>query len=494
MACGRGVRSYPRPMPTIAIIGGGFSGTLTALNILRFEHRDRPRVVLYERGPAVGPGVAYSTRSPLHFLNVPAGNMSPWEQDPQHFLNWLQLRYPTVTGGSFVPRAWYGDYLREQVEYARTRSGGLFEIRRSNVTAVRPEGKGEEGGERYIIEDADGQRLAADRVVLALGNFSPPPPPGAAPELLSHPGYIGDPWTGGGTVLSEILPDEPILLIGTGLTMMDVVMALHGREHAGHMHAISRHGLLPRPHRSPARPPTHRPPPAALAQWDGRVRSLVRIIREAVRQHAARGADWRDVIATLRPVTPALWRRLDDRERRRFLSRLRSYWEIVRHRAAPETAAAVADLIAARQLTVRAGRIASIRPEGRLISVQFRPRQSQNMQSLRVSRVINCLGPQTNLTAIDEPLVKQLLADGLVTADPHGLGIETSDDGAPIGTNGQPSPNMSVIGPLRKGQAWENTAVPELRKQAAEIARQTLLSLSATAAAAWPALREDERI
>lgn len=485
-------------MTRIAIIGGGFSGTMTALNILRFEHRARPSVVLFERAAAgAGPGLAYGTRSAAHSLNVPAGNMSAWDQDPQHFLSWLQLRYPATTGGSFVPRAWYGDYLREQVEHARARMGAQFEIRQTSVRAVRKRGGG------FVVE-ADGQDpLAVDRVVLALGNFAPPRIPGVAAgsPVLSHVGYLGHPWQNGGAPLVDIKPDEPVMLLGTGLTMMDVVMTLHERGHAGRMIALSRHGLLSRPHRSPARPPSHRPPPAALATWDGKARSLVRILRQAVREHAARGGhggtDWRDVVASLRPVTGDLWKKLDDRERARFLSRLRSYWEIVRHRAAPETAATVADLIAARQLVVRAGHVQSVRvatDTPRLMEVTFRPRHSENPQTVRVARLINCLGPQTDVTRIDDPLVRQLLADGLITADPHGQGIEVNHEGTPIGGDGQPLHGVSLIGPLRKGQSWENTAVPELRKQATDVARRVLLSLGAQASVVWPAVREDERV
>jgi len=286
-----------------------------------------------------------------------------------------------------------------------------------------------------------------------------------------------------------------VLMIGSGLTMMDVVMTLHAREHAGHMYAVSRHGLMPRPHRSPARPPAHRPAPAALAHWDGRIKSLVRIVRESVREHAGRGADWREVIASLRPVTGELWRKLDARERERFLGRIRSYWEIVRHRAAPETAAALADLVAARQLTLHAGRIESIAPaerEQRLIEVAFRPRRSENMRTLRVSRVINCLGPDTDLRRIDDPLIRQMMAVGLIAPDPHGLGIDVDAAGSPIGSSGLTSENITVVGPLRKGHLWENTAVPELRKQAAEAARSCLIGLSGAKSAEWPALAAGE--
>ncbi len=456
-------------MPTTAIIGAGFSGTITALNLLAFDVLDPSRVVMFERAGKFGPGLAYSTRALVHYLNVPAGNMSAWEHDPQHFIRWLQHRNPAASGASFVSRGWYGDYLREQLDAARVRFHDRLELKSASVLGIHPRPDG-----RLDIHDSNNQITIADRAVLALGNFPSPHPPGATPALIGHPGYINNPWQP--DAITCILPHEPVLMVGTGLTMMDIVMQLHAREHAGRMIAISRHGLLPRPHRSPARPLGNKPAPDLLANWNGSTRHLLHLLRQAVRDHAARGIDWRDVVASLRPVTAQLWQRLDAHERARFLSRIRSFWEVIRHRAAPESSAAVADLLAARQLSIRAGRILSIEPVGRLIEVTFRPRRSENRQCVRVSRVINCLGPQTDISAISDPLVQQLRTDGLITADPHGLGLAVSSSGESIRRDGTVDPSLLVIGPLRKGQHWENTAVPELRRQAAELAKLCMAS------------------
>lgn len=454
-------------MATTAIVGGGFSGALTALNILNLEPRrsPQPRVVLFERSGRPGPGLAYSTRSPVHYLNVPAGNMSAWESDPQHFLRWLCDRNPAASGGSFVSRAWFGDYLHEQVQTALDRHGPRFELAPADVSSIR---KIHSGG--FEILDSRGTRTCADRVVLALGNFAQPHPPAIEPEALTHPGYIADPWRS--QDINSILPDEPIVLIGTGLTMMDVVMQLHAREHAGRITAISRHGLLPRPHRSPARPPAGRPVPAALLSAPLTARGSLRALRAAVQQEAARGVDWREVVASLRPITPRIWQDLGPREQARFLQRLRSYWEVVRHRAAPESAAAVSDLVAARHLSIRAGRIVRIRPDGATLEVTFIPRRSRNPQAVRASRLINCLGPQSDIRRVAEPLVVQMLADGLISPDPLNLGIRTSGAGEAIACSGEADPGLLVVGPARKGAEWESTAVPELRRQAAEVARR----------------------
>lgn len=449
---------------TTVIVGAGFSGTLTALHILD----QGGRAVLVDRSGDFGPGVAYRTRSRVHFLNVPAGNMSAWERDPQHFLRWMQQHLPSTTGGTFVSRAWYGEYLRQQVQAAATSCGGRLHLRTGAAVALSRQRFGKLG-----VHFADGDRVIADRVVLAQGNFPAPHVPSLENGSREHPGYIQNPWSDAGTAaIAAIRPSDAVAIVGTGLTMMDMVMHLHAREHVGPMLAISRHGLLPRPHRLPARAPVGLSPPAWTPNWNGEVKTLVRLIRQSVRESASRGVDWRDVIASLRPVTGQLWGRMDAVQRRRFLSRIRSYWEVVRHRASPEAAAAVADLVAARQLAVRAATIVSVSPVSgsQDLEVRFRPRRSQSVQWARVAHVINCLGPMTDVRQISDPLIEQMLSEGFITPDPLGLGIAVDPHGHAFSSAGVPDPALLVIGPLCKGRTWENTAVPELRRHAAEIA------------------------
>lgn len=499
------------PAPTIAVIGAGFSGTLTAIHLARLSAKaDRAagaRIVLLNRTSVFGPGLAYSTDSAVHYLNVPAGNMSAFDDDPGHFLKWAQAHQPPtpltpptptpltpiqstaaaapIVSGSFVPRGLYGQYLRELLQTAQREHPGSIDTLPVAATALRTDAQG-----RVTITTADGQALAVDRAVLALGNALPPAPPHLDPALAQHPGYIASPWDN--TAIRAILPDEPVFIVGTGLTMVDVVMQLHTQGHAGKIIALSRHGLLPRSHRSPSRAPAHREPPTDLksgGKWSGDTRSLLRIIRQAIRDHAARGTgggglggDWRDVITSLRPITPHLWKSMPHAQRERFLSRLRSFWEVVRHRAAPESAAVIADLIAARQLTVRAGRCTGFTQAAghpRLIDASFRPRGSSNIQTTRVARVINCMGPQTDIDRIDDPLIAQMRADGLIARDPFGAGLECTDSGALINARGIPCDSVFLIGPYRKSQSWENTAVPELKKQAAQVADAVMGSFAA---------------
>lgn len=462
-----------RPL-RILIVGAGFSGALSAVHLLKSASADAPvSVTLAERSGRFGTGLAYATPSTVHFLNVPAGNMSAFDDDPGHFLRWAQERDPLVHTGSFLPRGHYGQYLEHVLARARAAAGDRLTEVAAGVTRLTPLPSGS-----LRAELDSGAVLEVDRVILATGHAAPPLPPAGFAGLASHPAYVHNVWAPG--VLDRIRPDEPVFIVGCGLTMVDVVMSLHARDHEGRILALSRHGLLPRPHRSPSRPPAHRDPPAALKSWDGSARELVRILRTSVRESAGRGTDWRDVVSSIRSSTPALWQRMDLKQRQRFLDRLRSFWEVVRHRAAPESAAVINDLVAARRLQVRAGRLVDIRPSSgpaaNLLDVTFRPKRSDLPQTHHFARVINCLGPESDVTKSADPLMRQLLAEGMVTPDPLGLGINVTDAGHPIGKDGRAIAGVLVVGPLRRGHAWENLAVPELRKQAAQVAKATIAS------------------
>jgi uncharacterized NAD(P)/FAD-binding protein YdhS len=469
----------------VVVIGCGFSGSMVAVHLLRLD--SRCRVVLVESCGRFGPGLAYSTPAAVHYLNVPAGNMSALEDDPGHFLRWVQRRDASATGGTFVPRGWYGEYIQSVLADERMRAGGLEgRLREVAGRAVAVE-TGADGRAVVVVRAAGkDERIETDRVVLAVGNALPARVPvmrefEAAEKVFASPAYVGNPWDAG--AIERIRDDEPVLIVGTGLTMMDVVMSLGAADHVGRILAISRHGLLPRPHRSPSRAPAHREPPAGVRgdAWDGRVRSLVRALRRAVRENAGRGTDWRDVVTSIRSITPEIWGRLDASQRSRFLTRLRSFWDAVRHRSAPETSAAVADLIASGRLSVRAGRLLALRlsgERGSVVEAVFRPRGSELDQTVRVARVINCLGPDSDVRRSGDPLLKQLLASGRIVADAHGLGVETTEEGFAVGAEGRASGSLLVAGPMRRARAWENTAVPELRREAVVVARAALGGLA----------------
>jgi uncharacterized NAD(P)/FAD-binding protein YdhS len=263
-------------------------------------------VVLVNRGALPARGVAYGTRTPAHVLNVPAGRMSAFPDDEGHFLRFAQSRDYSITAGSFVPRALYGEYLESALAEAENERapGSVLERRVGDVVDVTIGGDADHANVLF----ADGQCRRFDRVVLAIGNYPPADPRIANAVALGMPGYIRDPWAP--RTMEKVDLGEPVLLLGTGLTTLDVSLDLHQRGMRAPMIALSRRGLLPIAHRPATAAPSfaHRPPdidavlPTAL--------QYLRSVRRYVRQVDIEGVDWREVIAALRPITPQLWARL----------------------------------------------------------------------------------------------------------------------------------------------------------------------------------------
>lgn len=448
---------------TIAIVGAGFSGTALAVHLLRAAPPGLDRLYLVERAEGRVGGVAYRTQSASHTLNVPAGRMSAFEDDPDDFLRFVRRREPALTGGSFVPRKLYGAYLGETLDEAR-RTSPLPLVRvAGEVVSVAKEAAGD-----LLLTLADGRRLPVGHAVLAIGNYPPSDPPVADASVFSSIGYARDPWAGDALELDR---REDVLLVGTGLTMCDVALALRDADQQGRIHAISRRGLLPQPHRVSAKPPPHLDRPAALETWPPSAVGLLRGLRREVRERARDDVDWREVVTSVRADTPALWQRLDVEERRRFLRHARPYWETHRHRSSPEAAHAIEELVETGRLELVAGTLESLALEGGGIVATIRRRRSSSSETLRVGKVINCTGPDTDLTRVRDPLVASLRRDGLIRPDELGLGLDADDEGRLVAADGEASERLTLLGPLRKGRFWEHTAVPELRvaaKQAAD--------------------------
>jgi len=446
---------------TIAIVGAGFCGTTVAVNLLRASPASVGRILLVERVERQIGGVAYSTTSGSHTLNVPAGRMSAFEDDPDDFLRFVRASDPSLTGGSFVPRRTYGEYLAARLDEAR-RACDLPLVRVAGEVVAIAEAT---GAARLTL--ADGRVLDVDAVVLAIGNFPPADPRVEGDEIYASLRYARDPWSPDALELDR---REDVLLLGTGLTMCDVALALRDLDHRGRIHAVSRRGLLPQPHRVSAVPPPHLDAPSDLEAWPDTAIGMLRALRRDVRDKAAEAVDWREVVTSIRGETPALWQRLDVAERRRFLERLRPYWETHRHRSSPETALAVESLIASGALEVIAGRVERYAEEADNVVVTLRRRSATSVEALRVGKVINCTGPDTDLARVNDPLVQDLRRAGLIRPDELGLGLDTDEHGRLLDADGRPSERLFLVGPLRKGQLWENTAVPELREEAQRMA------------------------
>jgi uncharacterized NAD(P)/FAD-binding protein YdhS len=448
-------------MRTIAIIGGGFTGTMVAVRLLRADSAGPLRIVLIDRSGRFGRGVAYGTTCSDHLLNVPAGRMSAFEEDPDSFLRWARGQDPAATGGSFLPRMAYGQYLESLLASSELEAAAKVERISGEVVDA------EFGSPGAKVSLRDGRSIPADTVVLALGNFPPSDPRGLTDQVLGSRHYFRDPWDGARR--RGIAADDPVVLIGTGLTMVDLALELAGSGHRGPIYAISRRGLLPRPHRSPAKP-SHPTPPADLDHWPPTTRGMLRRLRKTIDEQAKSGVNWREVITSLRHETPRLWQRLNERERRRFLAAVRPFWEVHRHRAAPQAWETLVRLRDAGQLRVIAARISGGQYTTDSIRLRLIPRGTDEPMDLRARWVINCTGPDTDLLRNTDPLIANLRLRGMIRPDPLGLGLDATDNGAAIDAFGNPSGLLYLAGPLRKGQFWENTAVPELRIEVAKLA------------------------
>lgn len=452
---------------TIAIVGAGFSGTLLAFHLSRLCGPLPVRLVLIERASRFAQGAAYSTRCPLHLLNVPAGRMSALPEAAGHFVNWLAQEGLYADPDSFQPRQVYGRYLRSLFDQSTEHFAGLEHLR-GEVTAVLPN----PDGTAAIVELADGSSLTADRVVLALGNLSPAQPLAGHWDFYQSPRYARDPWSE--TLFSGLDPQAPVLLVGSGLTMVDKVLELEEAGHRGAIFVLSRRGLMPLAHRFPrgrARLPALLP-----ATADGWCRLLRQLARES--------ADWQHVVDGIRPLTEQIWSAFSLQEQHRFLRHLRPYWEVHRHRIAPEVARQIEQVRTSGRLQALAGRLLAFYERADGVEVVFRPRGSGERQSLKVERVVNCTGPESRIERIAEPLIRRLHAQGLIRANQTGLGLDVTAGGALIDHSGTASRLLFTIGPLRKGCLWETTAVPELRGQAAVLARQLLEPVLANLTAA----------
>ena len=446
----------------VVVVGGGCSGTLVTTQLLR-QHPVRPLRVVMIEPKTVGRGIAYGTTCASHLLNSPAGTMSAYGEQPQHFVQWARRRRPDTLESSFLPRGLYGDYLRSVLADAMAAAPRSTSLSRTRGEVVAVNFR--RGSQKALVGLADGGHIEADRVILAIGNLPPAHPRGADARLLRNPRYVADPWKPGG--LSEV--SGSVLLIGTGLTALDVALALEDQGHTGPVHAVSRRGLLPRAHleRTPVSGTDvrERLEPAAFEGHPS-----VRQVLTIVRSRARRTGDWRSAVDDLRLQTPRIWASFSEEERSRFLRHAHRYWEVHRHRMAPEVARRVAAMSSSGRLVVHTGAVERFEDRPEQIRAVLRRRPPPATDALDVSYVVNCTGPQSDVTAAGNRLLDNLLVSGRIRAGSMGLGIDVDPAGAVRDVHGGSDRVLWAIGPLCRGALWEATAVPEIRSQAARLA------------------------
>ncbi|MEA3198163.1 MAG: hypothetical protein QOF32_2215 [Gammaproteobacteria bacterium] len=448
---------------TIVIVGGGFCGTVLAANLLRRPPSDATDVVLVERGPAMGRGVAYAAREFPFLLNVPAARLSADSREPLQFLRFAQRHLPDADGEDFLPRALYGDYLQDLLLQAELGAPAHVRLVRifDEVRHIAQRG----GDKPFAAEFCGRPAIMADRVILASGNPPPPLLPWAA-AVRDHPAYRNDPWE----LPATSTANHSVLIVGNGLTMADAVSALTlDPKRAPMLHTLSRHGLVSLP-QTTFRPCAVRGDGEALLACAGSLSRVFAMIRELTREVESRGGDWREVVTFVRQLAPALWRRLPLPERRRFVRHLQAHWAVHRHRLPPQLGARIDSLRQSGRLQVHAGRIDSVTATGEQLRVSWLPRGSSSTAALTVDMVVNATGPDYVLERSADPLLKSLRAAGLVSEDALNLGLRTARHGACVDSQGRSSERLFYLGPMLRADHWEATAAAELRDHAERLA------------------------
>lgn len=435
----------------VVIIGGGFSGTMLAVRLAELGQAS----TVIEQSGDFGPGLAYSTPFEGHLLNVRSSRMSATETRPEDFVDWLATHRPDVAcPGDFAPRSVYGQYLRDRLASTQALRPGLISLLAGRVSGIGTGG----------VTLADARAVAGRAVVLATGNPSPGMT-GSAGDwgLATGPGsrFIDNPWRRG--ALDGIGPTDEILIIGTGLTMVDVIQSLVSRSWQGHATALSRRGLVPRAHAGRPDGPADLPHEATTGPISKRM---------AVVRRLARRQNWREVMEAYRPITARLWAEASTDQRARMVRHLRPWWDVHRHRIAPGVARTLEACLAGGQLIIRRGRPAKVKQDEDRLEVFWQPRgrgtSGLPLQRLSVGWVIDCSGPAHS--AASDPLTGPLIASRQARLDPLGLGLDLDGCGRVLRADGSAHAGLFVLGPPARAAFWETIAVPDIRKRIEDVA------------------------
>ncbi|MEG3135920.1 FAD/NAD(P)-binding protein [Rouxiella sp. T17] len=461
----------------IVIVGGGFSGTALAINLARLGGENL-KVTVIEPREQLGRGVAYGTEDPAHRINVPAERMFLSKAEEGDFDRWFRATPAFVQdtearwhdGKLYPQRGEFGAYLAEK--YQRAKQVSKVQLNHVCDLAVALE-----NGE---VVTAKGERYQADELVLAISH-PPPALPSALHPLQNHAGLIANPWRAG--ALESVENHHRVAIIGSGLTMSDVVASLHRLGHRGEIMAFSRRGLLPRPNLSgqfAAYPLNYSRPQVNT------VRGWLRRIRQEVAQAATQNLPWQLVLDDIRFNGQRLWQQFPLKEQRRFLRHLRPWWDVHRYRIAPQVSAVIEQWQREGRLQVNAARLLNVSAAGEQMVLTLQPRGGplpslaqpfSARQQLTVDKIIVTTGPAHGALIAQDALLSQLARDGMIQADPLALGIWVNAQSQTLNHEGAANAHLWVVGPSARGQFGELMGLPQVAEHAEFVARQ-LLGLS----------------
>lgn len=439
----------------VIVVGAGFSAIAMACNLIDALPAGSAIAIIGDN-PGFGRGTAYRTELHLHRLNVPAARMSLFPDRPLDFVDWLERKGRRVSGADFASRGDYGLYLRDTFAAHLRRRQCRVDFVKAKATGCIEAYPGCFG---FQLENGD--EIAGRHVVLCLGlGNAPIPAPLENLSATARARIVRNPWRL--SWLRRVQPEERVCILGSGLTMIDQVLSLRAHGHRGPIHVLSRRGLAPLPHlRQPA-------PPVEL-DVDALPKELSALLH-TLRAAAKTAGDWRRVMDALRPQTQKLWQNLPPAERARFLRHALPWWNIHRHRIAPDVFDRFQALRDAGILTFHAGFLKAIDEADGALALAYRPRGQRDLTYLTIDRLVNCTGMER--AGIEHsPLLKEMAGRGLIQPDPLGLGLTVDAASRVVDAKGAMQPAIHAVGALTAGRFWEITAVPDIRVQAQAVAR-----------------------
>lgn len=441
------------PGKSVIIIGGGASGVIMAAHLLRSPDPDL-RVTLIEKEGRFGQGLAYSALHRDQRVNVPARGMSAFADDPEHFWRWLQRREPGKHASSwvFVPRRVYGAYLEDVLREAGEYIPGRLRILSEEAEALHHTSNGVE------VVLGNGTSLVGRWAVLAVGHETQP---ARGKGIAVRAGSPQD---------TRLDPDVPVMILGSGLSMVDAWVSLSEAGHRGPITVVSRNGLLPMGHQDV--PPLDID--AADVPFGTSLTYLTAWFRDLVADTVAKGGNWRSVVDGLRPYNQRLWQSWAQREKRQFLRHVRPWWNIHRHRLPPDLHTGLVRAVRDGQVALIAAEFLGIERTGDIIKATIRPRGSDARDVLEVARVYDCGGVSVDIRASANPIVRHMVQSGDARPDPMAIGLDVDTDCAVVAADGTPSRRIRVVGPLTRGRFFEIEAIPDIRLQCASVASSLL--------------------
>ncbi|MDQ0321683.1 putative NAD(P)/FAD-binding protein YdhS [Pararhizobium capsulatum DSM 1112] len=464
---------FQKSVPVVGIVGGGFTGATVALHLANtFGKRKPPKIVVFEPRERLGAGLAYDTAEPVHRINVPAGRMSAYPDDPESFTRWLEKTDALVDdpeafsadGTPFPRRAIFGRYVAAQL--APLLSSGIVEHRRTTVSEIARDAG------RWIVQPQDGQTTEVDILVVAVSHPSPSLPRSLR-AIASHPKLIGDATRP--DALAPIEPSDRVLVVGNGLTAADVIAALRRRGHRGAITAISRRGLRSRGHSKSVQDPfgdfLDHPSPTAS--------HLLHRVRQQIAAAVRAGFTWHAVLDTVRSQAQTIWAGLPVAERRRIVRHLRPFWDVHRFRIAPQVEHALDEAVEDGSLSILAASVLSAKQGDDGFHLLLRKRHATEPMPLVVDAVVVTTGPGHGSILQSQPFLSGLAENGLLTLCPTGLGILNDRTARAVTAQGEHLETLFIAGPLARGTVGELMGLPQVTEHAVLVAQQVADILSA---------------